>query len=45
MSNPQMHNMYEVYRNMYEALGIKEIDKILNETSTPTTKGPCVRTH
>ena len=25
-SNPQMHNMYNIYRNMYEALGVKNID-------------------
>lgn len=30
-SAPQMHNMYHVYRNMYEALGVKDIDSILNE--------------
>ena len=28
-SNPKMHNQYEVYRNMYEALGVKDIDLIL----------------
>lgn len=28
-SNSQLHNMYEVYKNIYEALGIKNIDKIL----------------
>ena len=28
-SNPQMHNLYNAYRNMYEALGVKDIDKIL----------------
>ena len=27
---PQMHNMYEVYRRMYEALGIRDIDKVLH---------------
>ena len=26
---PQMHNMYEVYRRMYEALGVRDIDKVL----------------
>ncbi len=29
MSNPQMHNMYMAFRKMYEALGIKDIDRIL----------------
>ena len=28
-SNPQIHNLYQAYRNMYEALGVKDIDKIL----------------
>jgi hypothetical protein len=27
---PQMHNMYEVYRRMYEALGVRDIDKVLH---------------
>jgi hypothetical protein len=44
-SNPQIHNQYEVYRNMYEALGVKDIDKILSKTSTPTTKGPSTRAY
>ena len=25
-SNPQIHNLYEAYRNMYEAIGVKNID-------------------
>ena len=29
MSNPQIHNMYEAYRDMYEAIGVKNIDQIL----------------
>jgi len=29
MSNPQMHNLYQVYRTMYEAIGVKNIDLIL----------------
>jgi hypothetical protein len=28
---PQMHNMYEVYRRMYEALGVRDIDKVLHQ--------------
>ena len=27
-SNPQLHNMYQAYRNMYEALGVKNIDHL-----------------
>jgi hypothetical protein len=34
-SNPQIHNQYEVYRNMYEALGVKDIDKILIRPQPP----------
>ena len=28
-SNPQAHNMYQIYRNMYEAIGVKNIDAVL----------------
>ena len=28
-SNPQIHDMYKAYRNMYEALGVKDVDSIL----------------
>ena len=28
-SNPQIHNLYSAYRNMYEAIGVKNIDSIL----------------
>ena len=39
---PQIHNMYEVYRDMYEALGVRNIDKYLkNEANVqPTPKDP-----
>jgi len=42
MSNPQIHNMYEVYRNMYSALGVKDIEKILNKPDQPTPKDPAL---
>ena len=42
MSNPQIHNMYEVYRTMYEALGIKDIDKILTKPQPPQPKDPAL---
>ena len=29
MASPQIHNLYNAYRKMYEALGIKDIDRIL----------------
>jgi len=28
-SNPQIHNLYAAYRNMYEAIGVKNIDQVL----------------
>jgi hypothetical protein len=28
-SNPQIHNLYQVYRNMYEAIGVKNVDTVL----------------
>ena len=28
-ANPQVHNMYQVYRGMYEAIGVKNIDAVL----------------
>ena len=39
MSNPQMHNLYQVYRTMYEAIGVKNIDLILPPPQPPTTDG------
>jgi hypothetical protein len=41
-SNPQIHNQYEVYRNMYEALGVKDIDKILVRPQPPQPKDPAL---
>ena len=41
-SNPQMHNMYQAYRNMYEALGVKNIDSILIRPMQPTPKDPAL---
>ena len=29
MQAPQMHDMYEAYRRVYEALGVRDIDKLL----------------
>ena len=40
MSNPGIHNMYEVYKNMYSALGVRDIDKILNVPEPPMPKDP-----
>jgi len=41
-SNPQIHNQYEVYRNMYEALGVKDIDLILKRPEQPMPKDPAL---
>ena len=41
-SNPQIHNLYEAYRSMYEALGVKDIDKLLKKPQNPTPKDPAL---
>ena len=41
-SNPQIHNQYEVYRNMYEALGVKDIDLILKKPQQPAPLDPAL---
>ncbi len=41
-SNPQMHNLYQAYRNMYEALGVKNIDAVLIKPMQPTPKDPAL---
>jgi hypothetical protein len=41
-SNPAIHNQYEVYRNMYEALGVKNIDSILKRPEQPMPKDPAL---
>jgi hypothetical protein len=41
-SNPQMHNMYQAYRSMYEALGVKNIDQLLVRPQQPTPKDPAL---
>ena len=41
-SNPQMHNLYSAYRNMYEALGVKNIDQVLVKPMQPTPKDPAL---
>jgi hypothetical protein len=39
-SAPQMHNMYESYRRMYEAIGVRDIDSILNSQNVDKPKDP-----
>ena len=42
MSNPQMHNLYQSYRKMYEALGVKDIDRILPPPPPPQPSDPAI---
>jgi hypothetical protein len=42
MANPQIHDMYQVYRTMYAALGIKDVDRILLKPDQPTPKDPAL---
>jgi len=39
---PELHNMYEVYKDMYEALGVKDIDRVMKSIpdEEPTPKDP-----
>ena len=39
-SAPQLHNMYEAYRRMYEALGVPNINALLTPPIEPTPAGP-----
>ena len=44
-SNPQLHNMYQIYRNMYEAIGVKNVDAVLPAPAPTCTNGPKYGTH
>jgi len=39
-SNPQIHNLYEAYRAMYTAIGVRDIDKILPPPQPPQPIDP-----
>ena len=41
-SNPQIHNLYQAYRNMYEALGVKNIDMLLVKPQPPQPMDPAL---
>ena len=41
-ANPGMHNMYNIYRNMYEAIGVKNIDAILPPPPPNMPKDPAI---
>ena len=40
MSNPGMHNMYEAYRDMYTAIGVKDVNRILPPPQQPMPMDP-----
>jgi signal transduction histidine kinase len=42
MANPRLHNLYEAYRSMYQAIGVKDIDKILPPPPQPQPIDPAV---
>ena len=39
-TNPQMHNLHEAFRRMYEALGVQNIEQILPPPPKPTPSDP-----
>ena len=41
-SNPQMHNLYEAYRRMYIALGVKDVEQILPIPQGPQPQDPAM---
>ena len=40
MSNPGMHNLYEAYRDMYTAIGVKDVNRILPPPQQPMPMDP-----
>jgi hypothetical protein len=41
-SNPEIHNLYEAYRRMYQALGVQQIENILPPPAGPQPVDPGV---
>ena len=41
-SNPEMHNLYEAYRRMYEAIGVQNIETILPPPPQPAPTDPAI---
>jgi len=39
-SNPQIHNLYQAYRSMYDALGVKNVNAILPPPAAPQPLDP-----
>ena len=41
-SNPRIHNLYQAYRSMYDALGVKNINSILPPPAPPQPMDPAL---
>ena len=41
-SNPQIHNLYQAYRSMYDALGVKNVNAILPPPAQPMPMDPAL---
>jgi hypothetical protein len=41
-SNPQIHNLYNAYKKMYEAIGVKDINQILPPPAPTVPKDPAL---
>ena len=41
-SSPQMHNMFEAYRRMYQAIGVQDIESILPTPKPPQPTDPAI---
>jgi hypothetical protein len=41
-TNPQMHNLYEAYRRIYEAIGVQNIEAILPAPQAPQPTDPAI---
>ena len=41
-SNPQLHNLYEAYRRMYQAVGVQNIEAILPPPQPPQPSDPAI---
>ena len=41
-SNPQMHNLYEAYRRIYEAIGVQNIESLLPAPQPPQPIDPAI---
>ena len=41
-SNPQIHDLYQAYRSMYEAVGVKNINAILPPPQQPQPIDPAL---